>query len=73
VNMRIRIGKGSVRIVRDTQVFEYRPLRSRTVYRLPLECVAEMVMSRCAKADSGNAADLAPRRGGSVVRRGLLP
>lgn len=52
----------SVAIDLKAETITVRPCRSRETYTLPLAQVAEMIMWRVAKQDSGHAADLQPRR-----------
>ncbi len=46
-----RITEGTVTLDRGAGLFTVRPLRSRKVYTLPLDRVAEMVVQRVIKAD----------------------
>jgi len=55
----------------ERELITVRPRRSRTTYTLPLGDVAEMIVYRVEKANSGHASELAPAHG-ATVRRGML-
>ena len=60
-----RLQEGTVSIDRNTMVLTVRPLRRRRGYSLPLGTVAEIIVSKCIKAE------VAAKRAAKKLRRGI--